>query len=126
MSSCVINQKGAVLNMDVWIQSSNINLLDALCDQVKQPISSALIYFANGINEAVVYLEAVGEQGENLSLVCRIDLELKLSGTLTAQAIDESVGAAISRAVHRWSTAAKPLRIYNGQTKYSLSFFRDT
>jgi len=101
MSRCVVDQKGAVLNVDVWIQSSNINLTDALCEQVKRYVAGALGNYSDRISEAVVYMEAVSELGENLSLACRIDLDLKPSGTLTAQAIDENVDLAISRAAHR-------------------------
>lgn len=87
--------------MEVQIQSSNINLTAALCEQVKRHIGCALGHDADCISDVAVYMEAVSELGKNLSLACRIDLDLKPSGTLTAQAIDENVDLAVSRAAHR-------------------------
>lgn len=87
--------------MNVRIESSNIDLNDAVCEQVKGPIASALGKYSDCINGAVVHVEAVGELGGDLSLACQIDLDLKPSGTLTTQAIHENVDIAISRAAHQ-------------------------
>lgn len=87
--------------MDVWIQSSNINLTDALCEQVERRIAGALGKYSDRISDVVVYIEATSELGETLGLVCRINLDLKPFGWLTSQAMDENVDLAISRAAHR-------------------------
>ncbi len=100
--------------MNVCIQPSNIDLTDAIDRQTVQRVASALGDYLDCIREAVVYMKAASELAKNLSLACRIDLELRPYGRLTAQTTDENIDLAIhcaaSRLVDHLDTAQNHMR----------------
>lgn len=83
--------------MDVHIQSTNIDLTNGFYEQVEQRLGVALDDCADRISEVGAHLEAVNTTEDALGMTCRICLDIKPYGTLTAQATDVNVYVALDR-----------------------------